>query len=378
MAEHEFKVIEDFVFDATFRDWVLHNESGHKGSWEKWMTENPDKLAVMNYAKSIVYALSANHNRLSEQEIDQEIRGILQLMKSDNFKDNLQPAVQNRKMPAPRMKTAVLWLGTIAVAAAVIIFVIIFSNNDKRTASKQETFTTTEKETGPSNKIEKINRSDTTQFVLLPDQSRVELLPGSTLTYAASTFNNTREIHLTGEAFFDVKKMPSTPFLVYTSNMVTKVLGTSFRVKEFPGDKKASVTVKTGKVSVYKHETISAADATSKQLGGVIVIPNQQVVYDLTTKQLTKNIIEKPLLLEKNSDDIFSFHSTPLKQVFATLERAYGITVMYDETVISSCSLSVNMGNETFYEKLDLICRAINASYESIDGSIFITSRGCK
>ena len=67
-----------------------------------------------------------------------------------------------------------------------------------------------------------------------------------------------------------------------------------------------------------------------------------------------------------------------LKQVFATLERAYGIPLMYDESVISSCSLSVNVGNETFYEKLDLICRAINASYESIDGSIFITSHGCK
>jgi ferric-dicitrate binding protein FerR (iron transport regulator) len=375
MAEHEFKVIEDFVFDATFRDWVLHNESGHKAFWEKWMIENRDKLAVMNYAKSIVYALSANHNRLSEQEIDQEIRGILQLMKSDSFKDNLQPAHQSQKIPAPRMKPAVMWLGTIAAAAAVILFVIIYFSNDKNKESRKEAFTTTEKETSPTNQIEKINTSDTAQFVLLPDQSKVELLPGSTLTYTSSTFNSTREIHLAGEAFFDVKKMPSTPFMVYTSNMVTKVLGTSFRVKEFPGDKKASVTVKTGKVSVYKHETISAADATSKQLGGVIVIPNQQVVYDLTTKQLTKNIIEKPLLLEKNSDDIFSFHSTPLKQVFATLERAYGITVMYDETVISSCSLSVNMGNETFYEKLDLICRAINASYESIDGSIFITSR---
>src|SRR5678815_1472478 len=120
MAEHEFKVIEDFVFDATFRDWVLHNESGHKGSWEKWMTENPDKLAVMNYAKSIVYALSANHNRLSEQEIDQEIRGILQLMKSDSFNKELQYSNQSQKMPATSKKTTLMWLGAMSAAAAII------------------------------------------------------------------------------------------------------------------------------------------------------------------------------------------------------------------------------------------------------------------
>jgi hypothetical protein len=35
------------------------------------------------------------------------------------------------------------------------------------------------------------------------------------------------------------------------------------------------------------------------------------------------------------------------------------------------------MGNENFYEKLELICKAIDATYESIDGTIFISSQGC-
>lgn len=378
MAEHEFTVIEDFVFDASFRDWVLHNESGHKGFWEQWMTANPDKLAVMNYAKSIVYALSTNHNRLSEQEIDQEIRNILQQMKTETFKEDRQTIIQSKEISRPRRNTSFIWLGGMAAAAALVFLVVIFFNRPAKEETRHEAFNQTEKNKLSSTVIEKINSSDTILVVMLPDQSKVELSARSTLNYTASTFNSKREVHLTGEAFFDVKKMPSTPFLVYTNNMVTKVLGTSFRVKEFPDDKKASVWVKTGRVSVYKQQNLSTADASSKKLDGVIVIPNQQVVYDLATNQLTKNIIEKPVLLEKTEGDIFSFHSTPLQQVFATLERAYGIPVMYDESVVSSCSLSVNMGNETFYEKLDLICRAINASYESIDGSIFITSHGCK
>ena len=56
----------------------------------------------------------------------------------------------------------------------------------------------------------------------------------------------------------------------------------------------------------------------------------------------------------------------------------YGITILYDEESISGCSLSVTMGNEPFYEKLNIICKAIGATYESIDGQIVVTTRGCK
>ena len=73
----------------------------------------------------------------------------------------------------------------------------------------------------------------------------------------------------------------------------------------------------------------------------------------------------------------FEFNSTPLKDVFKTLQNTYGINIIYDESVINSCSLSASMGDENFYEKLELICKAINGSYESIDGTIFISSTGC-
>ena len=63
MTEHPFNTIEDFVFDPSFRDWVLHNEGVHKAAWETWMLQHPGKLAVMNHARSIVYALSADHSR---------------------------------------------------------------------------------------------------------------------------------------------------------------------------------------------------------------------------------------------------------------------------------------------------------------------------
>lgn len=381
MPDHAFNSIEDFVFNQTFRDWVLHNESPHKAFWEEWMQSHPRQLAVMNHAKSIVYALSAAHSQLSEQEIEEEIRNILHKAKTERYPATVDEsflfAGKTTGINSSRKRIFLKWWAGVAAAALGVVALVYFTGNRKSITPGELTNAPIDKARSVAGTAQ-INFSDSAQLIILPDQSRVELAAGSSLTYTADGFATKREVHLKGEAFFNVTKIPSSPFLVYTHNMVTKVLGTSFRVKEIPGDKKASVWVKTGKVSVYKQNAFTTTDASSKQLEGVIVVPNQQVVYDLTTRQLTKNIIEKPVLLENSTGETFAFSSTPLKEVFARLEHAYGIQVMYDETMISSCSLSVNMGNETFYEKLDLICRAINASYESIDGSIFITSHGCK
>ncbi|MEO5683213.1 MAG: FecR family protein [Chitinophagaceae bacterium] len=380
MAEPAFINIEDFVFNPSFRDWVLHNDAAHQATWEKWMAANPHKIAVMQHAKSIVYALSADHSQLSEQEIDHAIRDILNAKSSiqNNLPDDLRSSINQNQLINAKQPARFKWLAGAAAAAALVVVSFLYFNDNGYKSPGQEASQYSASDSDAAGTIARFNPSDTILIVMLPDSSRVELAARSGVTYSADSFRHQRTVQLTGEAFFDVKKMPAAPFLVYTNSMVTKVLGTSFRVKEFPGDKKAIVWVKTGKVSVYKQKEFSASDAASKQLDGIIIIPNQQVTYDVDSRQLTKNIIDKPVLLSNTADEIFAFHSTPLKEVFLTLERAYGIQLMYDETMISSCSLSVNMGNESFYEKLDLICRTINASYEVIDGSIYITSHGCK
>lgn len=379
MSDQDFSAVEDFVFDASFRDWVLHNESVHKEHWEKWLLENPAKNSLVQYAKSIVYALSAEHKKLSEQEIDSEIRSIMHRMRTGGSSEEFDVDSDEVYGRTIKRKPPLRWIiGATAAAAILALALFYFRKPADETIARLKNGNKSSVGEFAAATTDKINNADTAINIELPDHSTVILSGKSTLVYDAATFNKTRIVHLKGEAFFQVRKMPSVPFLVYSGSMVTKVLGTSFRVKEFPGDKKASVIVRTGKVSVHMQQGFTENEASSKQLSGLIVIPNQQVTYDIDTKQLTKNIIDKPILLAKGAENLFAFNSTPLKEVFATLEHAYGITIMYDETMINSCSLSVTMDNETFYEKLDLICKAINARYESIDGSIFITSHGCK
>ena len=373
MKQESFSSIEDFVFDPTFRDWLLDNNSSHKNFWEKWMAANPEKVPVLNYAKAIVYALTVNHRQLSEEEIQNEIKQIMRKTASSN------PVSSDPEPPVKPGRSIKLVFKKLAVAAA-LVGIAIFSFFYFRSEAPPKTAATDFYSLPGGNSssvVEQFNNSDSVQLVNLFDGSRVQLYPKSKLSFSHSSFSKKREIYLTGEAFFDVTKNPSVPFIVYTKNLVTKVLGTSFSIKAYPGEKKALVEVKTGKVSVYRKENFSEKNAVANKLDGLIVIPNQQVIYDAESNQLRKTIIDEPVAITGTPSQTFVFNSTPLKEVFKTLQNTYGITIIYDESVINSCSLSASMGEESFYEKLELICKALDASYESIDGTIYFSSQGC-
>ena len=77
MEKQNLNSIEDLVFHKSFREWILNSNSGNADFWEKWVFDYPSKKEILNHAKAIVYALSVNHNNLSDEEISSEIKKIL-------------------------------------------------------------------------------------------------------------------------------------------------------------------------------------------------------------------------------------------------------------------------------------------------------------
>ncbi|MBK8878171.1 MAG: FecR domain-containing protein [Haliscomenobacter sp.] len=92
------------------------------------------------------------------------------------------------------------------------------------------------------------------QEVALPDGSTVWLNENTTLTYARN-FLKRREVKLQGEAFFSVARLEKLPFTIFSKNLETTVLGTTFNVRAYPGEQQVEVSVNTGKVKVDLHTT---------------------------------------------------------------------------------------------------------------------------
>ncbi len=141
--------------------------------------------------------------------------------------------------------------------------------------------------------------------------------PGSVLDYPVPFAGKRRTIHLTGSAFFEVTKDAKRPFLVYSGDIVTKVVGTSFSIRS--GDNDLEVAVVTGKVVVEKVRTETSE---SRRAGneGVVLTPNQKVTYFSRNKYFVTGLVETPLIIAKSSLEKaktveFVFEETPLSDV---------------------------------------------------------------
>lgn len=242
---------------------------------------------------------------------------------------------------------------------------------------------------GPSSEISKLlgnekskkfityhNNTSASQHVIFPDKSYVILSAGSKVVYVKDFSDSLRQVYLVGEGDFQVTKNHSKSFIVFTDKVVVKVLGTSFIVKSGWDTVEASVLVKTGKVSVFRTKDFTAANTKANLEDGVILLPNHSA--DLNQKEeLEKKLSVSPEILTPMTAEEFDFDNTPIDKVFSILQDSYGIDILYDKDKLHSCSLSVKMGRESFYQKLDIICRTINASYQVTEGKVIVSGMGC-
>lgn len=119
---------------------------------------------------------------------------------------------------------------------------------------------------------------------LLPDGTTVWLNAGSKLYFESDFSGATREVRLDGEAFFDVVKKPSQPFIVHTSGIDIKVLGTAFNVKAYPEDKNVETTLYRGSVKVFRQE-----ETESKAIS---MRPNQKLILPKEAAPVAKTLSE--------------------------------------------------------------------------------------
>ncbi|NIJ53077.1 FecR family protein [Dyadobacter arcticus] len=357
---------EELAADPSFRNWILYNDPEHEKLWTEWLELNPDRLEMVMKAKHFLAMTESEFDRISDEEIANEI---YRLSHAIGEKTAKKSSIWIRFRPN--------WYH---MAASVLILLFAGWLFNKQTTSQQQSDqykAILSQITEPL--VEVKNTSDKAQLVILEDGSSVLLQPESRITYPKKFENNKREVFLNGEAFFEVAKNPDKPFYVYAHTLATKVLGTSFKVSAFDDDKEVKVVVKTGKVSVFPMtKEALASEHANDELGGMVLTPNQQITYTAKELRLTRSLVPNPKLLELPiQSQSFEFKKTPITEVFATLEKSYGVTIIFDGEVMQNCYLTASLSDEPLFEKINLICKTIGAQYEQMDASIIITSKGC-
>ncbi len=358
---------EDFVQDEYFVRWVQSPGPQSDQFWSDFQETFPYQRPVVRRAVQVVQNLATASQTVATQGDAEEIWNKL------------------RESVASGKKYLKWWQRPwtkVAAAAAVAIgagYLLVSKSTPSPGYNPAMSFfaDSLSVTTGPELR-EFTNVTQDASIITLPDSSRVTLQPNGTIRYNDKMFSGaTRNVQLVGEAFFEVTRDTERPFLVYSNGLITKVLGTSFNIKARKGSDNVTVIVRTGKVSVFALPRNPQEDPESR---GLILRANQQVDYSKKIEKFTRTLVPEPVpVLSTEEMQQFTFQNAPVTDIFRALEKVYDTEIVFDQELLSECRLTSTLdGDVSLFEKLDVLCEAIDASYKVVDAQVVISGRKCR
>jgi len=210
--------------------------------------------------------------------------------------------------------------------------------------------------------VQKFTERAEHKFLLLSDSTQVWLNSSSTISYPEHFNSKKREVHLVGEAYFDVKHADKIPFIIHTGEVTTVVLGTAFNVKAYDGQLNITISVKRGKVQVMRHN---------------------KVVFTLTKGQETK-------IGRKNAyDDLtelgdsnkvgswqhgyLSYDDENFGDIVSDMERVYNAEIIVKNTELKKLMVTTSFNRDIGVKKaLEILCKLTDSKLEFTDNQYLI------
>ncbi|RFZ84171.1 FecR family protein [Mucilaginibacter terrenus] len=201
--------------------------------------------------------------------------------------------------------------------------------------------------------------------VLLPDRSTVILSGGTILKYNKNFGADGRNIMLDGEAFFDVVHQSGKPFVVFTGDISTVVLGTSFNVKAYSSQKEVAVTVSSGKVGVL---------SGSNQNNHLVryLVRNEQLNINTQTGLYTFNNADAGAVSAWVNNNL-SFYNTNFSDIAASLEHHYGVKIFLTDAELGDIKLTAKLKNLTINRAMDDLCSLAGLGYTIKGNQVFVS-----
>lgn len=174
----------------------------------------------------------------------------------------------------------------------------------------------------------------------LSDGTIVHLNSGTTLKYPVKFIaSENRQVFLDGEAFFDVAKDKTHPFVVNADNLNIRVLGTHFNVSNYPEDKLTDVVLVEGSVGLYTaNEKFNAQKNTVLKPG--FKGSFSKIDHQIKTKAVITDVYTAWI---KGG---LTFRDMTFKDISKKLERHYNVTIVNQNTKLSDEKFNASFGDE--------------------------------
>lgn len=313
-------------------------------------------------------ALRRHHERLRHHSPERE-------------PDSLPAPSDPEEVSPPRYRRRWLWPVT-GVAASLLTFLLFFYQlpSPKKTHRllAQNTVST---RLGSKSKIQ------------LPDGSQVWLNADSRIIYNESFGDSSREIQLTGEAYFDVIKDKNHPFIIHTSSIDVRVLGTALNIRSYANEKNTEAVLIRGSIEVIlrnhpdKKIILQPNEKIVVQNGNCIVLPGAfpagatGALHTVQNDDQPVMTLSKAHFREKDSvatevqwvKNKLAFDKEPLTEVALKIERWYAVKVLITKERLRHTEYSGVFEDESLRQVMEAL-RLTGSFHYSIDKKEVIIS----
>ena len=334
---------EDFILDKDFYTWVLYPNEERNLYWNGFIEKYPQKINLVREAALIIKSFQPLEPEVPEHRLNLILQKIL--IAEQKILSNRYQGLKYAAVLAVLVAIAsLIWLSVnkenkFPIEAGTMTGMkgrIILANGSTRefdtekTSIKQSSSghltinddTLEIKSDKTSSAINKViipygKRSE----IMLADGTHIWLNSGSQLSYPTEFKSDSREVYLSGEAFFDIKPNPEKPFYVITRDIRIKVLGTSFNVSSYEEDNTSQTVLVKGKVSAGKNQLFSKT---------VELMPGERMVYNKKNRDLTKDKVDTKFYASWISGYLI-FENEPITEIYKKLERYYNKNIQAEE-----------------------------------------------
>lgn len=197
--------------------------------------------------------------------------------------------------------------------------------------------------------------------LLLEDSTRVWLNAASSLEFPDEFNDKTREVYLSGEAYFDVKHADKIPFIIHTGNISTTVLGTAFNIKAYPGQKSIVVSVSRGKVKVSRKNMLITT-----------LVNGQQAKIEDRGTGIVERIIPASDISAWQQGNIV-YDDEAFEDIIADMERTYNVSINLQNNSIRLLNVSTSFKKEIGVEQaLQVLCKLTDTELKQTAGVYII------
>ncbi len=334
--------VSELLKDEFFVKWVLNPDKESDEFWKRWIQQHPNNDMAVRKARELILSFQiAGSNDIPEVDYNRILDNLLQY-------NNLNKPSTNVQLPKRSWKVA-----SVAAIACSVMLIGLYVGLFTSVLTPSDTLS----------KIEYVTKTaplGVKATISLPDGSTVKLNSLSEIRYPAKFSDSIREVFITGQAFFEIKKNPLHPFVVHTNEFSTTVLGTSFDIKAFEDQDQHHVAVLTGKVKV----------ATTSGINEILV-KNEMIIYEKSNHMAKKMGYDYDAIMGWK-DGILNFERATFREVCEKLSRWYGVEFELEDSLEIKGNYTGSFKNESLDNVLMGISFSSQFNYEIKSRTVII------